>query len=164
MTDARLSVDLQDALDDDSKDEPPAAQQINSWAHKAYAALREPLGLPAAEVTIRLVGEAEMVTLNSSYRNKEGSTNVLSFAFENDFELAAEIEPKLLGDIVLCHDVIVRESADQDKTIQDHYAHMITHGFLHLCGYDHQDNVSAEQMEALEIEILARSNVKNPYN
>ena len=75
----------------------------------------------------------------------------------------SDFAPALLGDIVICHAVIRKESIEQNKSLEDHYAHMVTHGVLHLCGYDHIDESSAEQMEALEVEILAHSNIENPY-
>lgn len=172
MTDTLLVVDLQDALNEDEPDKPPSSAELIKWANRAYGQIAD----TSSEVTLRLVSEAEMEELNASYRGKQGSTNVLSFPFESDFNFDAaeaadsqnvgvvsDFAPALLGDIVICHAVIRKESIEQNKSLEDHYAHMVTHGVLHLCGYDHIDESSAEQMEALEVEILAHSNIENPY-
>ena len=64
---------------------------------------------------------------------------------------------------MICHSVVIQEAKLQQKTVADHYAHMVTHGVLHLCGYDHEDDVSASQMEGLEIKVLAVNDINNPY-
>jgi len=168
MTDSTLLVDLQNALSSDAQ--LPSDDLIQQWSQRAYsAAASKPLA--SMEVTIRFVDEIEMGDLNSSYRGKQGTTNVLSFPFENEFDFAesndlnddGQIESDLLGDIVICHKVIQREAQEQGKTELNHYAHMVTHGVLHLCGYDHIDDADAEEMEALEVKILALSGIENPY-
>jgi len=146
MTNSLLTVDLQNALNDEDNDKLPDAAKLKAWAQLSYAEVAK---IPS-EVTLRLVDEMEMSQLNSNYRGADGSTNV-SFG------------PTLIGDVVLCHAVIQREACEQNKTLTNHYAHMVTHGVLHLCGYDHMDDKSAEKMEALEAKILAKSNIENPY-
>jgi len=157
-----LLVDVQDALESDTSegDKPPSSSLLNQWALTAHQALNG----EESEVTIRLVGEPEMVALNQDYRGKTGSTNVLSFPVDNEFDFTAQDGPCLLGDIVICHDVIVREAYEQNKTTLNHYAHMVTHGLLHLHGYDHLDDESAQEMEALEANILSISGIETPYN
>lgn len=157
-----LLVDVQNALNKDEADQPPSQSLLRDWADIAHSKI----DTEACEVTVRLVGEAEMIELNQAYRGKTGSTNVLSFPIENDFDLIASDDdtlPRLLGDIVICHSVIEREALEQNKSSQAHYAHMVTHGILHLHGYDHLDDSSAEQMEALEAKILSYSGFENPY-
>lgn len=157
-----LLVDVQNALNNDETDQPPSASLLSDWANKAHSEI----DTEASEVTVRLVDEVEMVELNQNYRGKTGPTNVLSFPVENDFDLADsddDILPRLLGDIVICHSVIAREALEQNKSSLAHYAHMVTHGILHLHGYDHLDDSSAEQMEALEAQILSYSGFENPY-
>lgn len=153
-----LIVDVQFALADsvtNEVEEPPSAKLLQVWANKAYAAVStEP-----NEVTLRLVDRHEITALNREFRHNDKATNVLSFAFETD----AEIDITLLGDVVICHSVLVDEAKQQSKSLAAHYAHMVTHGVLHLCGYDHQDDVNAEQMESLEISILADQGLANPY-
>jgi len=162
MTDSSLLVDVQNALCEDDTEHPPSESLLSEWASKAHSEIED----QASEVTVRLVDEAEMIDLNQTYRGKAGSTNVLSFPIDADFELPASESaglPKLLGDIVICHAVIDREAKEQSKSMHAHYAHMVTHGILHLHGYDHLDDPSAEQMEALEAKILSYSGFENPY-
>lgn len=176
-----LQVDVQQVLDDQDyadAEEPPSHAQLTQWANAAYSMLDGELGKQDSEVTIRLVETVEMTGLNRDYRHQDKPTNVLSFPCEPfpfdsmgadsiSFELISPgngPDVTLLGDIVICHPVIVSEAREQQKTVSDHYAHMVAHGLLHLCGYDHQDEQTAEQMEALEIEILAYAKIANPYN
>ncbi len=112
-----------------------------------------------SELVIRLIDEDEMTQFNQQYRNKKGSTNILSFPFD-----APEgIESHLLGDLLICAPVVEREIQQQNKILEHHWAHMIVHGVLHLLGYDHSDDKEAEEMEALEIKILKIIKIDNPY-
>jgi probable rRNA maturation factor len=111
------------------------------------------------ELTVRIVDKNEIQTLNSTYRYKDKATNVLSFPFE----APPGIELPLLGDIVICHDVVVEEAKQQHKAIMEHWAHMIVHGVLHLKGYDHIEVDEALQMETLEVQILNQLNIADPY-
>lgn len=113
----------------------------------------------AAELTIRLVDEAEGTALNEQYRKRSGPTNVLSFPFE-----APEgVELDLLGDLVICAPVVMREAQEQEKTAQDHWAHLVVHGVLHLLGFDHIEASEAVEMESLEIKILKGLGISDPY-
>lgn len=114
---------------------------------------------PVAEVTIRLVDEEESQTLNAAYRGKAYPTNVLSFPFE----APPGIELPLLGDLVICRQVVEREAQEQNKMLFAHWAHMVVHGSLHLLGYDHLADDEAEEMEALEIEIMQGLGYSDPY-
>jgi probable rRNA maturation factor len=114
--------------------------------------------LAPAELTIRLVDAEEGRTLNRDYRGKDYATNVLTFAYTEDEE--AEVTQ---ADIILCTDVLQREAAEQDKTVETHAAHLVVHGVLHAQGYDHESDEEAEEMEQLEAEILARLGIENPY-
>jgi probable rRNA maturation factor len=111
------------------------------------------------ELTIRLVNKNESQQLNAQYRNKDKPTNVLSFPFE----VPAGIELNLLGDLIICADIVEKEAIEQNKTLTAHWAHMVIHGCLHLLGYDHIDDTDAQNMEALEIDILAKLGFNNPY-
>lgn len=132
----------------------PDEQQFQQWLDLVMA---ERDG--DTEVVIRLVDEAEIAELNSEYRHKSGPTNVLSFPFEAPPGLQLD----LLGDIVICAPVITQEAIAQNKLPEHHWAHITIHGLLHLLGYDHIQDQDAEQMEALEIEILKKLSIANPY-
>lgn len=113
--------------------------------------------LADAEVTLRLVDEAEGKALNRDYRGKDYATNVLTFAY------GADATGKHSGDIVLCAPVVAREAGAQDKPLTDHYAHLVVHGMLHLQGYDHQTDTEAAAMEAVEGFIMRRLGYPDPY-
>lgn len=132
----------------------PKEQDFQRWVNAAILPFQA-----EAELTIRLVDEAESRELNSTYRHKDKSTNVLSFPFESP----PEITLPLLGDLVICCQVVQREAREQNKTLFAHWAHMTIHGCLHLLGYDHLTDEQAEEMEALETEILLNLGYSDPY-
>ncbi|MCB1531359.1 MAG: rRNA maturation RNase YbeY [Alphaproteobacteria bacterium] len=108
----------------------------------------------AEELSIALSNDVLIQELNKNYRDKDKPTNVLSFPQDDDFSL---------GDIVLALETIQREAGEQNKHFEDHLSHLVIHGTLHLLGYDHEDDAQAEEMEALEIELLQRIGIENPY-
>ena len=109
-----------------------------------------------AEITVRIVNLDEGQALNHSYRNKDYATNVLTF----DYAQA----PVVIADIVLCAPVVAEEAKAQGKTLQAHYAHLLVHGTLHAQGWDHETSAKdAQEMEAYEVDTLARLGFKNPY-
>ena len=117
--------------------------------------LRHSLGLHG-ELTVRIVDEEEGLHLNQSYRNKAYATNVLTFDYSQ--------EPVVCADLVLCAPVVAREAAEQGKTLEAHYAHLLVHGALHAQGYDHElSEAQAQAMEAIEVEILEKMGFSNPY-
>ena len=111
----------------------------------------------AATITLRFVDAEEGRVLNREYRGKgkDYATNVLSFPYEPP--------PHVSGDLVLCVPVVLREAIEQGKPAEDHFAHLVVHGMLHLQGYDHQTDAEAELMEAKEREILAGLGIADPY-
>ena len=145
-------IDLQIACQ--HTDNLPTETQIQQWAN---AAIRPQTLEP--EITIRIVDEAESHDLNLTYRGKDKPTNVLSFPFE----CPDEVELPLLGDLVICRQVVEREATEQGKPLEAHWAHMVVHGCLHLLGYDHIEDDEAEEMEALETRLLAQLGIANPY-
>jgi probable rRNA maturation factor len=121
--------------------------------------IREALNSDDLSVTVRIVDESEMTELNENYRGKPGPTNVLSFPFENP----PGAESNILGDIVVCASVLEREAREQNKTLMSHWAHILVHGVLHLQGYDHEIEEEAQEMEAMEVEILSHLGYPDPY-
>lgn len=132
----------------------PTEEQIVQWATAAV----QPEG-EEVEMTVRIVDESESHDLNLTYRGKDRPTNVLSFPFE----CPDEVELPLLGDLVICHQVVEREAAEQEKPLMAHWAHMVVHGCLHLLGYDHIEDDEAEEMESLETQIMQGLGFDDPY-
>ena len=132
----------------------PTEEQIVQWATGAV----QPEG-NEVEMTVRIVDEAESHELNLTYRGKDRPTNVLSFPFE----CPDEVELPLLGDLVICRQVVEREASEQEKPLMAHWAHMVVHGSLHLLGYDHIEDDEAEEMESLETQIMQGLGFDDPY-
>lgn len=130
------------------------------WIGAALADVATTADSGDAELSVRIVDEAEMIELNHRFRNKDQTTNVLSFPAD----VLPELEIALLGDIAICAAVIEREAQQQGKSLDAHYAHISIHGALHLAGYDHIKDSDAEQMEALEIRILKSLGYNDPYH
>ncbi len=147
-----LMLDVQQAVDLPGL---PSLDQLRRWSEAAVLA-----GDGERELTIRIVDEAESAALNAAYRHKHGPTNVLSFPFEAPIP---EVDVGLLGDVVLCAPLVVREAAAQGKPVEAHWAHLVVHGVLHLQGHDHQQAERAEAMERLEVRILHELGYGDPY-
>ena len=116
--------------------------------------------LEQSELLIRLVSPLEIQVLNKEYRNKNQVTNVLSF----QSDIPDEVEESILGDVVICVDVVREEALVGDKKFADHLTHMAVHRILHLIGHDHEDITSANKMESIEIDFLDKLGISNPYN
>lgn len=113
---------------------------------------------------IYITDEIEGQALNLEARGKDYATNILSYPSELPAAVI-ELMPTLpLGELIVCHDVMVREAREQDKTVVQHISHLLIHGILHLLGFDHElGDAEQEEMERFEIEILAGLNLPNPY-
>jgi probable rRNA maturation factor len=140
-------------------DDLSAAQQARHRAalrrHSVQRWLRHAL-LRDAQLTVRLVGDSEGQALNQGYRSRGYATNVLTFAYTT--------QPLVTADLVLCAPVVAREAKEQGRPLAAHYAHLLVHGALHAQGYDHETNeADAQDMEALEVRILAALGLPNPY-
>lgn len=142
-----------------------ARHRVARWLRHALDA-----GVESAEITVRVVDADEGRQLNRDYRRKDYATNVLTFAYgavgdERGAQAAAraDADAVLEGDLVLCVPVVVREAAEQGKTLDAHFAHLVVHGMLHLQGHDHEDDAQADAMESLERVMLAALGYPDPY-
>lgn len=155
-----LYIDLQVAVDNNG--DLPNTEQLQIWVSAALAAAQ--YNAEEAELSVRFVDKNESQSLNHQYRDKDKPTNVLSFPFEQPLGLPRDAQLPLLGDLVICTSVVSSEAREQGKPLESHWAHMLVHGTLHLLGFDHIDDAEAEQMEALEIQILSGLGYSNPYS
>jgi probable rRNA maturation factor len=151
-----LFVDLQIATENEQQ--LPALSAIEQWIETAIIA-GSSAPQEEAELTVRIVDIAESQQLNFQYRDKKKPTNVLSFPFQNP----PGITLPLLGDLVVCKKVVESEALEQNKTLTEHWAHMLIHGTLHLLGYDHIDPQEALEMESLETKLLIELGFSDPY-
>ncbi len=135
-------------------DNEPSLDQFKLWVEAVLGDQSNDI-----ELVIRVVDEPESAALNEQYRHKSGPTNILSFPVE----LPVGFETPLLGDLVICAPVVVREAGEQNKLVNDHWAHIVIHGVLHLLGFDHIEDQQAERMEAEEIAVLQKLSINNPY-
>lgn len=150
-----LNLTVQKALEGSDRISAPKKHQIRRWAQ---AALQRDV-----EVTVRLVGEAEGRELNRNYRGKDYATNVLTFAYGEESDVPQVEGAPLMGDLVLCVPVVVREAGEQGKSLDAHFAHLVVHGMLHMQGYDHEVEAEASVMEARERDILRTLGYADPY-
>ena len=135
--------------------EPRAAETVES----AIAAAAQAIDAPLGEVVVMLSDDETIRSLNRDWRKIDKPTNVLSFPAAR----TPGIEPAMLGDIVIAYETLTRECEEEDRVFLNHLAHLAVHGFLHLMGYDHQNDSDAEAMEQLETAILARLDMPDPY-
>ncbi len=147
-----LAVEVQRAVDDA---EVPSSDQLGDWAQAAWRNTTQDV-----EVVLRISDEAESRQLNHEYRGRDRPTNVLSFPYDP----VPELDLQHVGDLVICAPVVRREAAEQGKSAEAHWAHMVVHGMLHLQGYDHENDDEAGAMEALETEILTGLGYPAPYD
>ena len=137
----------------------PTLEQFTYWVETALSFEAQTEDFPETEMTIRIVDEEESQTLNREYRGKDYPTNVLSFPFE----VPEGIELPLLGDLIICRQVMEREAKEQQISLASHWAHLAVHGTLHLLGYDHIEEAEAEEMEGLESQIMQKLGFEDPY-
>ncbi|WP_455199836.1 rRNA maturation RNase YbeY [Kaarinaea lacus] len=151
-----VEVDYQVASDIPADIFIPDEQLVTSWIEAVLAEINKDKEM---QVSLCVVNKQEITALNAKYRNINKTTNVLSFPYE----MMPGVELSLIGDVVVCAEVVNEEAQQQGKSLQQHWAHMVVHGTLHLLGYDHIDHADAEKMELLEINILSKLGFSNPY-
>jgi len=164
-----VEVELQNPCDFPSI---PSEEDLKRWCAVAlqstYIKQKKLPESGGVTIVVRVVDDEEGIELNQTYRQKPSTTNILSFPYELPEELLAipeiQSQPTHLGDLVVCESVVNKEAEEQNKTLQQHWAHLIIHGVLHLQGYDHIEDDEAEYMEALEIVTLDKLGFKNPYS
>ena len=130
----------------------PWEEKISQSLEKASEILDKDFS--CSELSVVLYNNEEVQKFNKTFRHKDSPTNVLSFTSEIDGEL---------GDIILAYETVVQEAKEANIPVINHTIHLIIHGFLHLLGYDHEEESEAHQMENMEIQILKTLNIKNPY-
>jgi len=145
-----LPFDINISVDD--KNWTLTQAHVTASIHAVWSLLTAP---KTGELSIALINDAQIQTLNKDYRGKDKTTNVLSFPTTGP--------APCLGDIALSYETIVREAQAAGKDLEHHITHLLIHGFLHLQGYDHETDEEAAQMEALEIKALAQLGIDNPY-
>lgn len=150
----KVSIDLQIATENTAN--LPDISTLEKWS---MAALEAAEYRKDAELTVRMVDEDEIHTLNRDYRQVDRPTNILSFPFE----CPKEVFIPLIGDLVICRSILEREAIEQKKTFLEHFAHLVVHGTLHLIGYDHIEPEDAIIMEPLEIKALQSLGYPDPY-
>jgi probable rRNA maturation factor len=164
-----LTLDISIDADDDWDSSTDWARLAEAAARAAIAESAYPNLAQAArvvELSVVLTSDEEVQSLNAEWRGKDKPTNVLSFPQAEPDELDAVGVPGpelMLGDIVLARSTCAREAEEKDLRLPDHAAHLLVHGTLHLLGYDHMDDHTAEDMEAREVRALARLGLANPY-
>ncbi len=132
----------------------PDESQVVSWLEFVL----DHLDRQSSEVSVRVVGEDEITSLNARYRGQEKATNVLSFPADLSIE-----KVEFLGDIVICNKVVKFESAQYGRGFEARYAHILIHGLLHLLGFDHREEAPRIRMEKMETDLLSRLGMGNPY-
>ena len=152
MADLTLDYQLADGITN-----APEESSVHNWVATTLDYLQK--NDKAVELTVRIVALEEAQQLNNEFRNKDYATNVLSFPFNSPVELPVT----LLGDLVICQNVVEREAEEQQKSAIDHWTHLVIHGTLHLLGYDHIEDNEAEEMEQVERNILASLGISDPY-
>jgi probable rRNA maturation factor len=140
----------------------PDAEAVIHRAIEAAAELAD-AGVGEAELAVMLTDDSGIRTLNNNWRGIDKPTNVLSFPALQPPAGAPSDAPRMLGDIAIAYQTTRKEADDEQKPFDHHLSHLAVHGFLHLIGYDHENDHDAEAMEGLETEILAQLGIPDPY-
>lgn len=152
ILDIQWGIDDRSALPDEAK--------IKAWCGQCL----DNFNRGSIEVCIRVVDLTEMQKLNNQFRGKDKPTNVLSFGGDDEEELMVDENGSLLlGDVIICKEVVVQEAMDQGKSVQAHFSHLLIHGLLHLQGHDHSVDDQAIEMEFIEKNLMQQFGFDDPY-
>ncbi len=144
------------------RSEPDAETVIQRAIAAAAEAVEADVG--EAELAVMLTDDSGIRTLNSNWRGIDKPTNVLSFpALQGEGARKPGDAPPMLGDIAIAYETMRHEADEEGKPFDHHLSHLAVHGFLHLIGYDHENDADADEMESLETEILAQLGIPDPY-
>lgn len=147
MSAAARRLSLQVQIDPAAGDLPADRRQLRRWVAAAAG--------PDAALVLRFVGHEEGRSLNRRFRGRDRPTNVLTFDYE--------AEPVVVADLILCAPVVEREARDEGRSLEAHYAHLLVHGTLHAQGHDHEIEAEAQAMETRETEVLRALGYADPY-
>jgi probable rRNA maturation factor len=153
-----MSVEIDIILSAEAWDSFDGLEKITRGCVEASLAESGAKLVEGCEISVTFCDDAEIQELNAEWRGKDKPTNVLSFPTPGPLSARP-----LLGDIVIAYETVAREAVEQEKSLRDHTAHMVIHGFLHLIGYDHETAAEAEIMEGLERRITSRLGLRDPY-
>ena len=159
-----IAVDVLFDCPDWAKSRISARKRIHDVLNMTWNSIpKRPKGI-IPELTVTLTDDKSIRLLNRDYRQKDKATNVLSFPmFETLEDIPSHAGDIPIGDIIIAFETMKREAIEQNKTLPDHFTHMLIHGFLHLLGYDHMNEAEAKHMESLEIRLLKKFSIGNPY-
>ncbi len=153
-----IEVMVQDVRSTEEGGVPPSPAQFSQWANLAVSD-----DTSNAQLTVRIVDVEEIRALNTRYRDQNKATNVLSFCYKDEPLISHMDINNILGDLVICADIVWQEAMQKQCPVENHWAHLTIHGILHLLGYDHKTEQQAADMESLEIRLLETLNIRNPY-
>ena len=137
----------------------PISDSLEEKLNKALSYIFKEEGITDSSINLKILTDEDIKELNKKFRNKNTTTNVLSFSNE---DVSKSITGNL-GDIAISYEFVKRESKEHKKNFDDHMIHMLVHGVYHILGFDHENNEMAAQMENKEIKLLKKININNPY-
>ncbi len=152
MSNSSITIELQN---ESGQSDIPSESQFELWVTSSLQAVYKQLEQP-----IRIASEFEIQQINKTYRHMDKPTNVLSFPAES----IEYLDYDYLGDLIICASIVESEALQQQKSLLAHWAHMVVHGMLHLQGFDHTEDDSANEMESLESEIVTHLGFSDPYS
>ena len=137
----------------------PISDSLEEKLNKALSYIFKEEGITDSSINLKILTDEDIKELNKKFRNKNATTNVLSFSNE---DVSKSITGNL-GDIAISYEFVKRESKEHKKNFDDHMIHMLVHGVYHILGFDHENDEMADIMEIKEVKLLKKLDIKNPY-